>query len=846
MGVDATRTVRIDFIAEDQNVGSVLKSVDGRLRDVNGRFVSAGREAELFGETAKRSGQQAASGMGRVVNEAKQVRDSLRSATKSAQSFVKGIKDVGLIGLGFSQVVSLGREAVQVLDELATEALEVQQVSRNLAFGIDAAAESTGGLVDNMTLARNANKAFALGVASDSADFAALAGSAQKIAQAQGVSAQLLVEQAVVGIGRKSAARLDDLGILLDQNKAERIYAESLGRTAKDLTLLEKEEAFQKAALIEIQKAGDRAAASMDGFALTVARGKIELQNAKQEFLGFDDSLGRVRETLRGLTDEQLDRLRFGEVADDASAAGTELNDVLEGWGTNLVEIRGAADELGVSFQELIKGQKELREVQAVESTIKGLETLNQVAIRGLEEQAAEAEYQAKLGEARGDSEKLTNLRIIEGLELRKDAAELQFAQTQSAADEAAVLALSRDIELARAQATSRGRGGSGPSRQDRALVAGEQRIAQLEHEARISGLLAKDARAKAAAEDQAMAAARARLELEQQALEVKRARGAFAREQLANEKAAIAFEIEALDVERRVEARQAERSALAEIASIEQARSSAEANAAARRFEALGNEFAAREVLRQQAEQALLANPPEDEIGRIERMDQLAQLAFEREMDRKRREHDAASARADLAEEQHAAELRRIEERTRKQKAAVDATSRFLSTGQQFASAVIGASIKDEEKRAQAELRARGVMAIATGALEVVRAASSFASFSYVEGALHTAAAALAFTQGGIMLSGNLPGRGSVSSGAPAAAAAPAADRETGEAARIVESIPAVDREPARQPTAQQQGTGNVTNIGEIKVLGAIDDETVEKIRIGLDSVDNGLEEAS
>ena len=68
--------------------------------------------------------------------------------------------------------------------------------------------------------------------------------------------------------------------------------------------------------------------------------------------------------------------------------------------------------------------------------------------------------------------------------------------------------------------------------------------------------------------------------------------------------------------------------------------------------------------------------------------MDQLQQIAFDREMDRKQREAQAAEHRAELAEALHAAELRRIEERKRKQKAAVDATSRFLSASLSFLSA--------------------------------------------------------------------------------------------------------------------------------------------------------------
>ena len=56
--------------------------------------------------------------------------------------------------------------------------------------------------------------------------------------------------------GLGSALILDNLGIVLDQAKAEAIYAESLGITASELTALQREEAFQKAAKIEISRLG--------------------------------------------------------------------------------------------------------------------------------------------------------------------------------------------------------------------------------------------------------------------------------------------------------------------------------------------------------------------------------------------------------------------------------------------------------------------------------------------------------------------------------------------------------------------------------------------------------------
>jgi hypothetical protein len=846
VGIDANdRTVRINFIADGQQVGAVLKDMSGRVRDVKGRFVSAGKQAELFEEQARRAAAAGVTGFKRVGAEVKSATSSLRAAAKSGRAFISGMKDVGLVGIGLSTIVSAGREAIQMLDELATEALEVEQVSRNLAFGIGAAAESTEGLVDNLTLARNANKAFALGVAQDSQEFAALAGAAQKIAQAQGVSAQKLVEQAVVGIGRKSAARLDDLGILLNQNKAERIYAKSLGKTANELTLLEKEEAFQKAALIEIQKAGDRAAASIDGFALTVAKGKIELANAKQGFLGFDDTIGRVREAMRALTDEELERLRFGEVADEASAAGIELNKTLEEWGVNLRDVRGAADDLGVSFQDLIKGQKELREVQAVEDTIKGVEILNQAQITGLEQQADEAEFLAKLGAAQGENEKIVNARMLEGLELRRDAAELQFAQTQSAADEAALLALQRDIQLAQASAGRRG-GGRGASAAERLLAVGESRVALLEQEARLSGLLAETDQARADAAEQGARAEQTRLQLEREALEVTKARGQVAGLELAAKKQALDAEITIIDFERRLELRERETQLLTEQESLFATRASITVNTEVRRLELLGRTAEAEELIFAQREAEIIARPPETELERIAQKEELAQLTHERDLARLEEESKFDRRRADERERFHELELKRIEEKRKKQQDAIAFTGNALRSGFQLAGQISAAGIKDDDKRARHALRVRGIEAIAVGALETVKAVAAFASFNVPEGLLHTAAAALGFAQGGIMLSGNIPGKGGGASAGGAAAAAPRVERETSGAATIVESLPAADREPRRQATGQQQGGGNTVNIENLNAMGSIDRDFAENLSIELDNVGNGLERAS
>jgi hypothetical protein len=68
------------------------------------------------------------------------------------------------------------------------------------------------------------------------------------------------------------------------------------------------------------------------------------------------------------------------------------------------------------------------------------------------------------------------------------------------------------------------------------------------------------------------------------------------------------------------------------------------------------------------------------------------------------------------------------------------------------------GASAK---KRARAAQIGAGIEAMAIGALEVVKAAAAGASFNIPQAILHSAAAAVAFTEGGLLLAGKIGGSG-------------------------------------------------------------------------------------
>ena len=104
-------------------------------------------------------------------------------------------------------------------------------------------------------------------------------------------------------------------------------------------------------------------------------------------------------------------------------------------------------------------------------------------------------------------------------------------------------------------------------------------------------------------------------------------------------------------------------------------------------------------------------------------------------------------------------------------QQQALGFTSSILGMQDSLNREFLGRAIKNDEKRAKAELRMRGVMAIATAALETVQGVAAIASQDYIGAALHFAAAATGYTLGTMMLMEKVPKQGGGSMGSASSA---------------------------------------------------------------------------
>lgn len=891
MAVDTTRRVKIEFSAEDQGVGEQISAFKGQLIAVAAVAAAAGKAIDFVGDETAR----------------------LDKIAKGAQQ----------TGLGFDQyqrLAQVSKLAGTNIDTLAKGTIRLTRNLNDLAAGRGKKVADNLGLI-NLELEdlQDKDPTEQLAILADA--FAEVDSDSQRTAIAielfgrAGADLIPLLNSGSEAINELSA----DVGKVFSREDlaAAEAYQDALANLDKATSDLAGELAIAVApALTEVADELRESGPAIAEVIPVVARVATQVVKAIEPIVAvvgfFADQLGaagrvieRVFDALGDLGDGALeaaedigDFLADSVVADWAEEATGAVDGLIDGAGDLATEIREQiplADELAQSWEDVSRSitgaDVAASEFGAIED-IKGalgdvLDVGRELAaqqeqakesaedqIGALTEQADQQKFLSDLTAAEGGSQREINARLIQSLQLRRDAAALQAELTKSTEDEAKLLSAERALELAQARARTAGRG-RGPTEAERIRAAGAARVATLEQEAKLAALIADSTGERVELERLQRDAAQARIDLERQALEATRARGEVAKLQLEERLAALEREEQILDLQARIQAREAEAALISEAVELETARFAARAEAegrvisleqvraqreierleaegqfaaaAQRRIDLVRQEAEAQELLFQIRQAELEANPPETELERIEQRDALAQLAFDRDLARLTEQIEVErlldAERARLAE----ADAARMRDRQKLVGKTVQTTNQFLSQGQAFASTIIGAAIKDEDKRAKAELKARGISAIATGVLETVQAAASFASFNFVQGALHTAAAALAFTQGGIMLAGNLPGNrsaGGAGAGAGAGAAQQREQRETTEGPTIPESVPAADQTPRPGTTGREQRPReNLVIIERIDVTGAIDDDTVEKIGIGLNNAGFGLE---
>lgn len=213
------------------------------------------------------------------------VGESAKAVVGSFGRMVAGFanfRSMVVVGMAYA----VGRFAASAMN-MGEQSRLLGQSFENLAAGIgqnsrsilDSMKKGMQGTVSEMKLMGAANNAILLGLPVTAKEMGKLSEVAIRLGRAMGRGPVEALNDMVVGIGRQSRMILDNLGIIVSIEKANDAYAESLGKTVKQLTDVEKKQAFYNAAMGAAIKKADELKNIAGGYTDVVAKMGVAWEN---------------------------------------------------------------------------------------------------------------------------------------------------------------------------------------------------------------------------------------------------------------------------------------------------------------------------------------------------------------------------------------------------------------------------------------------------------------------------------------------------------------------------------------------------------------------------------------
>lgn len=267
-----------------------------------------------------RAAQQARNALGqftaaqtKAAAQSRTLTDSINRANDRMGAINASIGRVTTL-LGGAGLVGVAIQAAQAIDQLSQRSLALSDVKNNLRISIDKARASTRGLVDDFTLQKTAMAGLRYGVFQTSEQMAKHVEIATTLARTLGTDSSKAVEDFTLGIARQSRLILDNLGILVDVDNANKTYAATLHKSVSALTDEEKAIAFRNEAYRQGEKAIKGMKLEEESWAAAVQKGKVAAMN-------LGDALLELPKNVKELGNELTRTIGIQEEA----AAGAEI-----------------------------------------------------------------------------------------------------------------------------------------------------------------------------------------------------------------------------------------------------------------------------------------------------------------------------------------------------------------------------------------------------------------------------------------------------------------------------------------------------------------------------------------
>jgi hypothetical protein len=214
---------------------------------------------------------------------AKQATKALGGVDNRLKSLAKSAAGVGIAYFGARGIINGLQKSIELSGKFQGISTGFQNLGKQAGFttsALDKFINATDGTISSLELMEMANNTMLLGITDSEDQMAEMFDIAQRLAKSLGQDTRFGIESLITGLGRQSKLMLDNLGIMVDIEKANEEYAESIGKTASELTDQEKKQAFVNTTLATakelVKGVGDESLTTAD----TIAQLKTAVDEA--------------------------------------------------------------------------------------------------------------------------------------------------------------------------------------------------------------------------------------------------------------------------------------------------------------------------------------------------------------------------------------------------------------------------------------------------------------------------------------------------------------------------------------------------------------------------------------
>ena len=209
-----------------------------------------------------------------LENRTKGLEGSTAKAGGGLKSLGKTAAVAGAAFFGARAIIGGLQQSIQLASKFQGVSRGFDNLAKSAGFSSEAFSkfqDATDGTIGSIDLMTQANNAMLLGITDSEDQMAEMFDVAQRLAQGLGKDTAFGIESLVTGLGRQSKLMLDNLGIMIDVDKANKDFAKSLNKSTSELTDQERKQAFVNTAMEEgrklVEKMGEEQltmASSMD------------------------------------------------------------------------------------------------------------------------------------------------------------------------------------------------------------------------------------------------------------------------------------------------------------------------------------------------------------------------------------------------------------------------------------------------------------------------------------------------------------------------------------------------------------------------------------------------------